>query len=566
MNPEQLLIHFDRISEAVDAIPRLRCFILDLAVRGKLVGQDAADEPASELLARIRAKKAQLINNGELRKEKSAPPENEPPFPIPTSWCWSQLAEVGILNPRNMAVDDLPTSFVPMPLISGDYGIGNKHEVRPWGDIKRGYTHFAEGDVGLAKITPCFENAKSTVFRGLTGGMGAGTTELHIVRPVILSADYILIFLKCPYFIATGIPKMTGTAGQKRVPANYFAYSPFPLPPLAEQLRVVSKVGELIALCDRLEAAQTERKRRRDRLTAASLNRLNDFADADAPTFHEHARFHLRNLPRLTVQPDQIPQLRHTILNLAVCGKLVTQESEVEAVTIFLDRVDNERVNVAKTDRRADADSQSLLGSEYCWKIPDSWEWRGLADLALFIDYRGRTPAKCESGIPLITAKNVRTGFINIHPEEFIDEPTYKGWMTRGIPRKGDVLFTTEAPMGNAAVLRLVDKIGLAQRVINFRLYAGLDPDFLVLQILAQPFQRILETTATGLTAKGIKAAKLKRLPIAVPPLTEQRRIVVRVQELFAICDQLEAQITTSQIERRRLLDAVLHQALVEPA
>jgi type I restriction enzyme S subunit len=149
---------------------------------------------------------------------------------------------------------------VPMPLIAAEYGVGNNHEIRPWGEIKKGYTHFAEGDVGLAKITPCFENGKSTVFRKLTGGIGSGTTELHVVRPLFVNPDYVLIFFKCPHFIETGIPKMTGTAGQKRVPFEYFAYSPFPLPPLAEQHRIVAKVDELMALCDRLERARTERE------------------------------------------------------------------------------------------------------------------------------------------------------------------------------------------------------------------------------------------------------------------------------------------------------------------
>jgi type I restriction enzyme S subunit len=91
--------------------------------------------------------------------------------------------------------------------------------VRPWDEIRKGYTHFADGDVGLAKITPCFENGKSTVFRNLTGGLGSGTTELHVVRPLFVDPDFILIFLKCPHFIETGIPTMTGTAGQKRFSA-----------------------------------------------------------------------------------------------------------------------------------------------------------------------------------------------------------------------------------------------------------------------------------------------------------------------------------------------------------
>ena len=105
------------------------------------------------------------------------------------------------------------------------------------------------------KITPCFQNGKSVVFRNLTGGLGSGTTELHIVRPLFVEPDFIILFLKCPDFIETGIPKMTGTAGQKRVPAGYFAHSPFSLPPLAEQRRIVVKVDELMGLCDRLEGS-----------------------------------------------------------------------------------------------------------------------------------------------------------------------------------------------------------------------------------------------------------------------------------------------------------------------
>ena len=166
-------------------------------------------------------------------------------------------AHLGVVSPRNEAPDDYEASFVPMRMIAAEYGLNSKHEPLAWGGIKKGYTHFAEGDVGLAKITPCFENRKSTVFRNLTGGIGSGTTELHVVRPLLTNADYIVLFLKSPHFIESGIARMTGTAGQKRVPSNYFTSSPFPLPPLAEQYRIVAKVQELLALCDRLEISFT---------------------------------------------------------------------------------------------------------------------------------------------------------------------------------------------------------------------------------------------------------------------------------------------------------------------
>ena len=135
----------------------------------------------------------------------------------------------------------------------------------------KGYTHFAEGDVGLAKITPCFENGKSTVFRNLTGGIGSGTTELHVIRPLFVTADYIALFLKSSHFIDPGISRMTGTAGQKRVPTEYFTSSAFPLPPLAEEHRIVAKVDELMALCDRMEASLAAGEDARRRLLEALL-------------------------------------------------------------------------------------------------------------------------------------------------------------------------------------------------------------------------------------------------------------------------------------------------------
>jgi type I restriction enzyme S subunit len=272
MSPERLLKYFEEISETSEAVPRLRRFILDLAVRGKLVEQNPKDEPAAELLKRIEVEKERLTKPGELRNHQTQPlNEEQIPFTIPSAWSWGQLAQIGIINPRNDEEDNAEASFVPMPMIYAEYARPNEHEIRPWGEIKKGFTHFAEGDVGLAKITPCFENGKSTVFRNLTGGIGAGTTELHIVRPIFVIADYILIFLKSSHFIEAGIPKMTGTAGQKRVPKDYFAFSPFPLPPLAEQHRIVARVDELMALLNELETRLTTIATTRHQLLEATL-------------------------------------------------------------------------------------------------------------------------------------------------------------------------------------------------------------------------------------------------------------------------------------------------------
>ena len=541
MNAERLLEHYERIADAPDAIVRLRRFVLDLAVRGKLMPQDPSDEPASELLKRIAAEKARLVKAGEIRKPKPFLPSDEPPFDVPANWRWSQIAEIGVLSPRNEAPDELQASFVPMPLIAAEYGVSHGHEMRSWGEIKKGYTHFADGDVGLAKITPCFENGKSTVFGNLAGGIGAGTTELHIVRPIFVDVNYILIFLKSPHFIETGVLKMTGTAGQKRVPFGYFAYSPFPLPPLAEQHRIVAKVDELMALCDRLEAARAEREVTRDRLTAASLARLNV---PDPDSFRDDARFTLDALPALTARPDQIKQLRQTILNLAVRGRLVPQDPNDEPASELL-----KRIAAGKAERKRKTGDARIKSApdpnpaDLLMTLPPGWATQSFENLFLFIDYRGKTPPKTSEGIPLITAKNIRMGYLNREPREFISETTFKSWMTRGFPEIGDLFFTTEAPLANICLNDMGEPFALAQRAICFQPYSEIDIKFLMFALMSDLMQSLIDVHATGMTAKGIKAANLKPLPIPIPPLTEQRRIVAKVAELMALCDRLEASL-----------------------
>ena len=261
-------------SDIIVAINNVKSKILDLAIRGKLVPQDPNDEPASVLLERIRAEKEKLIKQGKIKRDKKESVifkgddnsyylnkdgqcvdiGDEIPFDIPNSWEWTLLGNIVQLNPRNKISDDMEVSFVPMPLIDDGFSGNHAAEIRKWNDVKTGFTHFAESDIGVAKITPCFENRKSTIFKNLCNGYGAGTTELHILRTYTdtISHKFLLSFVKTDYFIQAGKQTFSGAVGQQRIGKEYISNSLFPLPPLAEQKRIINTIEALFAQIDKI--------------------------------------------------------------------------------------------------------------------------------------------------------------------------------------------------------------------------------------------------------------------------------------------------------------------------
>ena len=233
----------------------LKASILQRAIQGNLVPQLPEEGTGEELYQQIQAEKQRLIKSGTIKKEKSLPEivEDEIPFDIPENWMWVRIAQIVALNPKNDLDDNTETAFIPMPCIMDGFRNQHTFEIKKWKEIKKGFTHFAEGDIGVAKITPCFQNRKSVVFQNLTNGYGAGTTELSIVRTIndTVLREYLLWFFKTEYFITNGVKSFTGTAGQQRIHKDYLATCLIPLPPLAEQKRIVAKIEELFPLMSR---------------------------------------------------------------------------------------------------------------------------------------------------------------------------------------------------------------------------------------------------------------------------------------------------------------------------
>ena len=217
-------------------IKQAKSKILDLAIHGKLVPQDPNDEPAVELLKRI--------------NPDFIPCDNGHYENLPDSWCLTDIKSIFTINPKNKVADDVIAGFVPMINIADGYSNEFIFESKLWGDIKKGFTHFADGDIVVAKISPCLENRKSVIVTSLPNGIGAGTTELFVFRSQCVLPEYGLYFFKSDSFINNCAGTFNGVVGQQRVSKSIIENIKFPLSPISEQRRIVDAVHKVFAKLD----------------------------------------------------------------------------------------------------------------------------------------------------------------------------------------------------------------------------------------------------------------------------------------------------------------------------
>jgi len=531
MNAARLLAHYDRIADAPDAIPRLRRFILDLAVRGKLVPQDAKDEPASELLKRIAQEKARLVRAGEIRKPKEPFPleDRELPFDVPTGW---KVASLDALAPRSLSdgdwietkdqSDDGGVRLIQL----ADVGVGeflNKSAryITEETEVRLNCTRLAVGDVLIARLPNPIGRACS--FPDI-GQPAITAVDVAILRPdTNVSGEFVVLAMNAPP-IRDQIEAYGKGATRFRVSTGHLKTVQVPLPPLAEQHRIVAKVDKLMALCDRLEAAWADREAKRDRLVAASLASL---AATNAARAKNYAYSVLGSLPSITARPNQIKEIRQTIFNLAVRGALSPAHS--------------------------------------CWSMPQI-----VGNLAsLQNGYAFKSEWFSTEGIRLVRNANVGHGRLNW--EESVRLPESRaGEYERFRLSEGDVVLTLDRPFivtgTKVARVTAADLPALLlQRVGRFVLTPRLHADYLFLWINSPHFsEQINPGRSNGVP--HISSKEVEAATIFVPPVEEQHRIVAKVDALMALCDRLEASLAAAETGRSRLLNALLQDALAPAA
>jgi len=558
MDVQQFLAEFGHIANAPGGVQKLREMVYQLAITGTLTPQLDTDGSAGELLTDIGILRDRLI--GEKAYKRLPRLEAEAldvpsAIELPASWRWTRLLDLGEISPKNDAPDEEDASFIPMSGFSEFHMGALAPETEKWGKVKKGFTHFKNGDVVVAKITPCFENGKAAVIEGLKNSIGAGTTELHVFRPIHTGVlpSYIYLFLRSPFFAVEGEKNMTGTAGQKRLPTEYFATRALPLPPSAEQARIVAKVDELMALCDKLEAQQQACRKLQNDLRQSTLQ-----AVASAASPHELQTTWGRladNFGRLFHAPGDLVDLRKVVLDLAVSGYLSNPEELDEPASVLKSKIlaAKERgIADGSFSRKKHVKPEELEETT----LPVHWESITLDDAISTID-AGWSPACLPSarddeskwGVLKTTSVQV----LRFLPLEHKELPASLDPRPQYQIKLGDILITRAGPKNRVGICCVVDsappKLMISDKLIRFHIVGDLiNPRFVALCLSAGEPGRILERLKSGMadSQMNISQDKLRSITIPLPPIEEQQRILKKIEAFMMIVDAYSERLSKS--------------------
>ncbi|MBE7465974.1 MAG: restriction endonuclease subunit S [Planctomycetes bacterium] len=503
MKPDTFFNMFAELADTPNAVPRMRRLILDLAVQGKLVVQEPKDEPAEELLKRIQAEKARLVKLGEIKKQEQLPAvaEDAISFSLPAGWAASQLGDVAVCldymrEPINGTERDLRIAGKVEAELYPYYGATQQ---QGWIDDYIFDTELVLlGEDGV----PFFDDLRPKAY--LISGKTWVNNHAHVFRGILVSNSFVMHWLNS--FDYTG--RVAGSTRSKLNQAKAVDI-PIPLPPLAEQKRIVAKVDELMGLCDRLEAQQAERESRHAALSRAALAR---FADAPTPsnlTFLFHKSY--------TIAPAD---LRKSILTLAVQGGLSPGSSDP-------------------------AEWSTVTMEEVCDLITDG---------------EHATPQRIPSGVPLATAKNVRDGFLDMAHTDYVAPETAEKCWKRCKPKHGDILMVcVGATTGRVCLVKNPPDMVLVRSVALLRPSTKrIEGTFLDLFLRSPSGQMQIWGGVRQNAQPCLYLGKMSAFTIQLPPLAEQRRIVAKVKQLMAWVDALEAQLAASRASGEKLLEAIV--------
>ena len=404
---------------------------------------------------------------------------------MPENWVMVKASDIFNLNPKSNLDEERQIGFIPMALVEDGFTGRHSHIKRIWRDVKKGYCHFQDGDIGIAKISPCFENRKSVVFKNLPNGYGAGTTELVILRPLVIYAKFYLYLFKSDWYLHEGTKYFKGVVGQQRVHKEIFTDLHIPLPPLKEQQRIAAEIERWFKLIDTIEKGET------DLQTA-------------------------------------IKQAKSKILDLAIHGKLVPQDPNDEPASELLKRINPK--------------AEITCDNEHSEKLPQNWTLAKGKNI--FAPMKSTKPKDKEfQYIDIDSIDNRRQIIRKIKTIQTKNAPSRASRFTQ----KNDVVFSMVRPyLRNIAKVANDNCIASTGFYVCSSIPQILNSDYCYYLMTSDYVVNGLNQFMKGDNSPSINKGHIDNWLFALPPLVEQQRIVQKIETLFSVLDNIQEALEVS--------------------
>lgn len=565
-----LLSNMELLATAPGGVAKLRELILTLAVQGKLVPQDPADEPAGVLLQKIRAEKDRLIAEGKIKRDKPLAEigDEEKPFELPQGWEWVRLGAVVNASEAGWS----PTC------------IGSPRRPGHWGVLKVSAVSWGRFDPTANKELPSeltpkpeyeVKDGDFLLSRANTAELVARSVVVGVAEPQLMLSDKIIrlsvssqmnrAFLNMVnnvnYSREHYAANASGTSSSmKNVSREVVLALPVPVPPLAEQSRIVTRVEALMRLCDALEAKGQLEAAQHAQLVSTLLGTLT--ASTTPEELAANWQRVAQHFDLLLDRPEAIDALEQTLLQLAVRGLLVPQDPTDEPASALLQRIRAEKDRLIATGQiKRDKPLPPITDEEKPFELPVGWEWGRLEQLSIaIVDCPHSTPKFVESGRLCLDTNSFKQGVLLQHKLRFVDDSTFVERNARLAPQPGDLVFAREGSVGESILIPDGVDACLGQRVMLFRFSTQVSKEFVRLAISSTSFLDALLAMHKGIGAKHVNVGDMRNAVIPLPPLPEQSRIVTRVTALRRLCADLRQRLAERQSVQARLAEALVQQ------
>ena len=453
----------------------IRCNVLKLAFSGQLSQHEVEDGAIDDLLKRVNP-------NREIKQSEAGP------YEIPENWAWVKLEDLYEINPKVEAADDTDAAFIPMERISAGFSDSFTFEVQKWSAASKNHTRFADGDVAFAKISPCFENRKSFIATGLPNGIGGGTTELIILRQKEMLPRFTYYVTLDQRFIHEGVASYKGTVGQQRVKSDVIKNYMVAVPPKEEQQRIIEKIESIFSALDTIDTLQSQYQ-------------------------------------------DNLATLKSKIIDAGIQGKLTEQLPEDGNAEELYQQIQREKLALEKAGKvKKSKPLPPISEEEKPFDIPDNWKWVKLGNVITLVsgtDFKPEDYNDSGIGMPYMT------GASNIENDKLI----INRWTPcpRNIAYEGDLLLVCKGSGFGKLVICNVSEAHIARQFMSIRPYYGVDVNY-VKAVMINSFQ-IIKEAGKGLIP-GVDRDTVLNIPLPLPPIAEQKRIVAKQEELLTLCEK----------------------------